>query len=284
MTESPYAVRWGSKVRLLADWQSRRDALFTSPPRIGLVVGTFAAIPYVHLHLEARRRFYPDVPMLLHDDCSPRGAELEKLCASYGVEFASTATRFPPCKGDLSAMATGFVWAREREIDLLVKMSRRFIPLVPWAEDLATLALRSQYATYSSWTTSFDFGFRTECVGFAVREWFALGLFDEIVTAILAPGALFVEGFIHVLARHAGVRNSRSARAFDAAIGERPASRNGYAPWPFLGTDRCTANERFLWHDSAEPEAYAALAECWQLPYCAADFQDPNMGCGSVEE
>lgn len=281
MTGFPYAVRHGGKVQPLAEWQSHRESLFTSPPRIGLVVGTFAAIPYVHLHLEARRRLYPKVPMLLHDDCSPHGAALEELCAGYGVEFASTATRFPSCKGDLSAMATGFVWAREKEVDLLVKMSRRFIPLIPWAADLAALALRAQYATYSSWTTSFDFGFRTECVGFAVQEWLALGLFDEIVAAILAPKTPFVEGFIHNLARHAAVRNLISARTFDAEIGARPGCRNGYAPWPFLGTDRCARNERFLWHDSAQLEEYAALAKRWQLPYCAADFHDPNMGFGS---
>ena len=49
---------------------------FSEPPKVAVVVGTFAAVPYVHLHLEARRRFYPEVPLLVHDDGSPKSAEL----------------------------------------------------------------------------------------------------------------------------------------------------------------------------------------------------------------
>ena len=34
--------------------------IFARPPSVGLVVGTFASVPYIHLHLEARRRFTPN--------------------------------------------------------------------------------------------------------------------------------------------------------------------------------------------------------------------------------
>ena len=265
------------------DWSKasqRREHLFTEPPKIGLVVGTYAATPYVHLHLEARRRYYPEVPMLLHDDRSPQGAELESLCATYGVEFASTTHRFPPSKGDLSAMASGLLWGRERSLDIVVKMSRRFLPLKPWVDDLTALAIASQYPTYSSWTTTFGFGFRTECLGLAVEQWFRLGLFDEIVEAICNEEKVFVEGFVHRLARHATLRNPKAARAFDAHVGQRPGDRDGYAVWPFMGTDRCAPSENFLWHDWATAEDYAAQARCFELPYEAKDFRDPNMGSG----
>ena len=275
-----YGVRFGKST---LDWSKaiqRREQLFPASPRIGLVVGTFAALPYVHLHLEARRRLYPDVPMLLHDDCSPQTAQLETLCASYGVEFASTTHRFPPCKGDLSAIASGLTWGRDRSLDIVVKMSRRFLPLKPWVEDLAALAMRSQYATYSSWTTTFSFGFRSECLGLAIKEWFHLGLFDEIVEAICDEEKVFVEGFVHRLARHAAIRNTSAARAFDASVGPRPRDRDGYAVWPFMGTDRCARAENFLWHDWATAGDYAAQARRFDLPYEAEDFRDPNMGFG----
>jgi hypothetical protein len=44
----------------------QRNRLLVGTPKIALVVGTFAAVPYVHLHLEARRRLYPDIGMLVH--------------------------------------------------------------------------------------------------------------------------------------------------------------------------------------------------------------------------
>lgn len=55
-----------------------------SSSRIGMIIGTFAAVPYVHLQLEARRRMYPEVPLLVHDDSSKQQERLRKLCAEYG--------------------------------------------------------------------------------------------------------------------------------------------------------------------------------------------------------
>ncbi len=57
-----------------------RRILQTPKARVGVVVGTFAALPYVHLQLEARRRRWPGVPMLVHDDASPQQADLSALC------------------------------------------------------------------------------------------------------------------------------------------------------------------------------------------------------------
>ena len=120
--ELAYAIERDGTKRPLAAFGTRRERRFTESPEIAMVVGTFAAVPYVHLHLEARRRLYPEVPLLVHDDHSPQVAELESLCRSYGADFEQTATRLPPCKGDLSAFVGGLAWARERGAGLLVKM------------------------------------------------------------------------------------------------------------------------------------------------------------------
>ena len=158
---------------------------FSEPPKVAVVVGTFAAVPYVHLHLEARRRFYPEVPLLVHDDGSPKSAELAALCRDYGADFERNTPRLPPCKGDLCAFAGGLAWAGENGAGLLVKMSRRFVPLGRWVDGLVVLAEESDYATYNAWTTSFNFGFRTECLALAVEEW--SGMAGEIVGAIQRP-------------------------------------------------------------------------------------------------
>ncbi len=274
----PYATREGQTVRNWADFLCPREAPFPKTPKIGLVVGTYAALPYVHLQLETSRLFHPDLPILVHDDCSPHSRQIESLCGHYGADFISTTSRFPACKGDLSAIASGLQWSRERSLDLLVKMSRRFLPLKAWAEDLADLAMSAQHATYSSWTTSFDFGFRTECLAFAVKDWFSLGLFDEIVGAILQNDTPFVEGFIHGLAQRAAVRNCQVARDYESRVGQRPREQNGYAVWAFMGTDRCARTDNFLWHDWAAPRDYAARALEMGLPYTENDFRDPNAG------
>lgn len=275
------AFRVSGKERLVNKLASpTKEVIFTALPRIAVVVGSFAAIPYVHLQLEARRRYWPHIPYLIQDDGSPYHKELSSLCESFGAEFGYNTTRFPPWRGDMCAMAHGMIWAQSLGCDILLKVSRRFVPVVPWADDLASLAESSQYATYCSWTTSFNFGFRTECVAFAVAEWQNLGLHSLLVKRMFDPGRIFVEGFVHALARRAADANCARAITFDQDIGARPPDRNGYAPWSFMGTDRRARSTNYLWHDWARPADYAQLAKEWDLPYSESDYRDPNMGCG----
>lgn len=256
-----------------------KTKLFEAPPCMAVVVGTFAAVPYIHLQLESRRRFCPDVPYLVHDDCSPLRDRIAGLCGEYGVDFEHNSRRLPPLKGDLSAFYGGLHWAASIGANLLVKLSRRFVPAVAWTEELIALVRESDYATYCSWTTSFDFGFRTECLAMAVEEW--IGHLPEIAAAIKVESRIFVEGFMHNLAKRSSRRNSLSALQFDERIGARPSDRCGYAPWAFMGTDRRARYDQFLWHDSANASDYANLAREWGLPYTVGDFANPNMGFGN---
>ena len=137
MPELQYAIERGGRSRLLGEFGKRRERRFPEAPQIALVVATFAAVPYVHLQLEARRRFYPEAPLLVHDDHSPYAGELESLCRSYGADFEQNGTRLPPSKGDLSAFVGGLAWAHEQGAGLLVKLSRRFVPTMRWVDDLA---------------------------------------------------------------------------------------------------------------------------------------------------
>ena len=271
-------IRTESGTRRFTELLKTRERIFEEPPHVGIVVGTFAAVPYIHLQLEARRRFYPETPMLIHDDASPRQPQLEALCKQYGAYFETNTGRMVEGKGDLSAFVGGFHWAAERGIDLLVKLSRRFLPLYNWVPELTSLAFTSQYATYCSWTTTFDFGFRSECVGMVVKEWFEHGLVDAIIRELEGKRRPFVEGFIHDLSRRAAFRNCEAARAFDELVGARPRERSGYAVWEFMGFDRAVRTIRFLWHDSAEADEYARIAMLWGLPYDGRDFLDPNEG------
>jgi hypothetical protein len=281
MADRDFKILRSQNAYSVSDIVDDRVAIFSRLPSVGLVVGTFASVPYIHLHLEARRRFYPDLPLLVHDDGSPMANELRRLCDDYDSEFETNDSRQPPCIGDISCFIGGLLWGKEEGIDILVKMSRRFVPIENWVPGLQALAMSSQYATYCSYTETFGFGFRSECVGLAVGEWIAHGMHRTLAGAAVTPGTPFVEALIHGLARRLAEVRCSQARSWDEDRGHRPSNRDGYAPWDFMGTDRCTQYATHLWHNSASPADYFRHAKQWGLPYVEQDFVDPNQGFGN---
>jgi hypothetical protein len=254
------------------------DRLFDKTPTVGLVIGTYASVPYIHLQLEARQRFYPNVPTLVHDDCSGRSEELFHLCREYGCDFESNSRRMPATLGDLSVFLGGLKWAEERGIDLLLKVSRRWIFLVDWTADLIALAFASQRATYSNYTETFGFGFRTECVGLAVKLWGTPEIYRPLIERIRRGEELFVESYLHHLA--VLLDQSLSTEAHRWRLRHPMTSdRQGYSAWPLMGTDRVQPRvpANYLWHDAHTPHDYAQQAASWELPYTATDFSDPNQ-------
>ncbi len=260
----------------------RNPDLFVERPRAGVVVGALAALPYVHLQLEARRRYYPGVPLLVHGN-GPRGeGELADLCRAYGCDFERTDERSHGSVGDLTAFLGGLLWARYRGLDVLVKVSSRWVFLGEWADGLADLALASQYATFGSHTSSYGYGFRTECLGLAVAAWGGRGFVNKVTNAIRRGDPVFVEGYMHRCALAREEANSFAAERW--RLRDRPpAGRAGYAQWPLLGTDRCERSAAFLWHDACGPEDYHATARAWGLPYTPDDFIRAGRGAGVSE-
>ncbi|HQU46293.1 MAG TPA: hypothetical protein PK867_26030, partial [Pirellulales bacterium] len=230
------------------------DRLYEKPPRVGMVVGTYAAVPYIHMQLEARRRLFPDVPMLVHDDGSPAASDLKALCDQYGADFEANSERLPHHLGDMSAFVGGLKWAQCRQIELLLKVSRRWIFLADWTEDLRRLAMESQQATFSNYTQSYAFGFRTECVALAVRPWASPDFFRDAVERINLGRRVFVEGYLHAFAIKLHEQGCAEALRWTR---EHPVhdKRRGYAAWPLMGTDRKDPNPsgKYLWHDSHSP-------------------------------
>src|SRR5207253_8771607 len=106
MSKAPLIVQtWNADSTI--DLQPMSSRLYQRSPQVGMVLGTYAAVPYIHLQLEARQRFYPTVPLLVHDDGSHKIAPLRALCQQYGCDFEYNGQRQPPCLGDLSAFVGG---------------------------------------------------------------------------------------------------------------------------------------------------------------------------------
>jgi hypothetical protein len=76
------------------------ERLIPKDPSLSVVVGTHGSPAYVHLHLEARKRFYPDIPLLVHDDNSQEEEKLRELCQRYGAEFMTTGKHQGHFEGD----------------------------------------------------------------------------------------------------------------------------------------------------------------------------------------
>jgi hypothetical protein len=270
------------------------------PPKakIGVVIGTYGSVPYVGLSTIALEEYatgyneFRDI--LIHDDGSP---DFEKLnhCVSSDfmqVTHYSTGKRVgAPGKsmlGDMSAFVVGLKWAAANDIDLLVKLSRRFIINRPFVAALQELAHNTQYATYSGTDMSCGLGFRSECCALHVPSWIESGAVD-LMKATIATGEQPVnglvggaEGWYHERARevHRWAHPDKDARADLLAYSEghftRSETWSGYGYWPMLGLSRTQKLPGILWHNSCSLADYAALAQEFGLPYTEADFVIPS--------
>jgi glycosyltransferase involved in cell wall biosynthesis len=140
------------------------------PPKIAVVIGTYGSPAYIRLQLESRKRFWPDAPVLIHDDDSPERDELMRICNEYGALYYSPSKRSENV-GDMAAVVKGIDWAHEISCDIVVKISRRFIIIHEWLDAFRTLAYSTQYPTYAGHCAEYLYPCRSECVAFHVDSW-----------------------------------------------------------------------------------------------------------------
>lgn len=249
---------------------------------IGLVIGTFAAVPYVHLHLESRKRHYPSVLTLVHDDGSPFAEQFQTLCERYYAEYSASPRRIGHQSGDLAATLKGLEWGRAKGLDIIVKMSRTFIPTINPFQQLQQVAWETQYATFSNICRGWGLGFRSECVGFHTETWHLTRVVDRMRQAV-ARGRRhynFVEIFLHKLAREVHRDNCEANRVYEEAH-PRPHTANGYGVWEWMGEDGTRKQPGLLWHRAHQASEYYQLALAYGLTeYRIEDFRDPNQNQG----
>ena len=250
-------------------------ALYPSTPLIGMVIGTFGTVPYIHLQLEARRRFFPHVPCLINDDASSNGPELFRLTKEYVCNFHSNDTRLHHSLGDVSVFVNGLKWARSNGLDILLKVSRRFIFLTDWTQSLSALAKESQFPTFCNFTSSFGFQFRSEAAALSVKLW-STEILRELNYATAKGKTIDVENVLHNMAKKCEQNICLQATQWRS---DNHCNR-GYAEWQLLGTDRMRPSMNYLWHDWAGFDKYALLAQSWGLPYSLDDFK--SMGATAM--
>jgi hypothetical protein len=250
-------------------------------PLVGLVIGAFASVPYIHLHMESWHRYYPEIPVLVHDDCSPQAPELERLCRDYGADFVCNEVRYGHQAGDLSAYLAGIRWGQERKLDLLVKLSQRFVPIADWTQELQQLFQNAPWPTYTDECKPCRHAFRSESAVLHLSSW--APFIPVIEEGVSTRDFGIVENFMNNLAlRVARLWEERlngkeeGTNAGGEAGGGCAAPRKwGYQVWPLLGDDGTMPRANHLWHRAQGIGFYLALAQKYGLTdYLPGDFQD----------
>ena len=275
MTEDFYFVRPKTGQRLLLGQRtvpSTQESIFTTPPRLGLVISTYGSPAHVALALAVRRKLYPTLPVLVHDDASPEGDAVQQVCQEFDAEFQTNSARLGHEMGDLSGIVGGLRWAQERGIELLVRMTRRFVPFTDWTVGLTKLAVAAQAGTYGQVCHKYRFNIRSECVALYTGHWALPEIAGPMTQYMLnSRERFFVERYLYTLVGKVYEMSCRKALDWERAHGTIEP-RLMYAPWDFLETSRVTPSTQYLWHEMATPASYAQFARKFGLNYPESAF------------
>jgi hypothetical protein len=223
-----------------------------------------------------RNRLYPDVPVLVHDDASDVQDELMAVCQmpeqAPGVTFETNSSRLRHDMGDLSSIVGGLKWAKSLGLDLLVKMSRRFVPASNWLPRLQHMAQVSQFGTFGRHCKNYQLPLRTECFAMSVALWSEDEICGEIAKFMLAPYQSFlVEFYISGMAKKVSANHCVAAREWEKQF-VRVSPKPEFVTWDLMGESRRTPVPTHLWHEMATPEQYAALGKKLGRSYSVSAF------------
>ena len=166
-------------------------------------------------------------------------------------------------KGDISVFLQGLLWAKGHQLDLLVKLSRRFLPLTPWVDGLARLAHETQHHTFSNECKDSGLDFQMQALGMHVDSHYAM--LPEYFRGVENDPGL-VEAYIHQQIAQK-IPNCPLDR-----VPSHESLHKGYATWTLLG-NRLERGASAYWHQTHGKSEYQELATSWGLALRAADFR-----------
>ena len=269
-----------------SEWE-QSPVIRTPTPAIGVVIGTYGSPAYIALQLEAWQQFYPNLPLLVHDDSSPEGSDVQTLCRAQGADFATSADRHGWSLGDMAAVVAGLEWGHERKLDIVVKLSRRFLICHDWTPSLQELAFTTQYATYGNACGYHDLPFRPECMGMHVETWHKSGAVREMEQHVedgcrVAP---IIEKWYQALALRIHSEYAPAPVKRREYFYPRDPRWGGYAVWNMMGLSRKSRVPNVLWHEMNSVSDYFDLAQSYGLNHLKlSDFQMPKLDEAVQEE
>lgn len=218
-------------------------------PRVGVVIGSFRWPELVDLQCRVIRDTCGPVPILVSNDDPASHKELSAICATHAdVTLDSNAERIGHTGGDVAAFYKGIRWAAERRIEVVAKLSQRFIVNRPrWLQDSARDLLASGLPMANMRCRGdAPFDLRTEAVLMDVSQWNKPEVLERIKPRRYwtdQPDGLNAETIIY--------------RVLMDLLG------GVFWPWAtVMGEDRFRRDfEDVLWHCNTSKEEYAKLAQ-----------------------
>ena len=216
-----------------------------------MVIGHFNQVSFLELNLRAIRHYCgPDVPILVSDDCSNGFGATPDPDTMFGRVVALTEVipnvmvwpnveRIGHAGGDIAAFWKGIMWGKQCELDVIFKLSQRYIISHPnWVEESARDLLQSGLATLGRPCEDVGWPIRTEAVGLRVESWYR-----PDVLAHLTP--------------------RRVHWATELVIWDDIVDRldGRLHPWELVTKGRYTPSAQVLFHDANTPQDYERLAQ-----------------------
>lgn len=256
------------------------DLNYSKNLNVGVVIGTYGSIPYIDLSLFYLKKINNIDNILIVDDCSAERDKLLTIIREYGADFLSTPYKLPYIRnvgsnGDTAAFLYGLKWAKSKNIDILIKLSRRLIPCYRWIDDFKQLVLDIPCATYSSYCIKDKFNFRTECVGMNVNIWNNLFVIEQLTWLLDNNFLIFAEYYFHEIAKYLSYNNINEKYVNYAKT--KNYFYSGYVDWKdLLGTNRYSNENRHsnvLWYTYTSPEQYCEKTKIFTTKYKPTDFK-----------
>ncbi len=135
----------------------------------GIVIGSYEQPDFLRLNLAAIRRHCGDIPVLISDDRS--SFDFGEFTDDH-TNVVRPEVRQGHYGGDLAAFRSGLRWAADQSVEVLYKLSQRFvIDLEGWDQTWGQMLVGSGYATLGRSCAFHSFRLRTEAVGLDVARW-----------------------------------------------------------------------------------------------------------------
>lgn len=255
----------GSRTCLGCESYVPRDEVVPEP-KAGVVIGTYGLPNLVALQVKLIRKHNGNIPIMILDDCSDgtgvtpiADSNFGKICKisreDPNVSVWSNPERLGHAGGDMSAFFVGIQWAAVRKLDVLVKLSFRFVFDRPdwvniWMKEFWPTGLAT--STRAAIEGGSSFPVRSEAMMMDVAKWNQPEILDHIRPRPLSKE----EGKFGVATENVlwdTIRDRLDAKFhLTSLFGE-----NRYFPEP---------NKGYLWHCCTSPAEYRAVFDREGIP------------------
>lgn len=213
----------------------------------GIVIGHYNNPEALELNLAAIRHHCGNITVMISDDCSEGFGPIPSSTFSRVIELGEkyNALIWPNAGhlghngGDVSAFWKGVVWGKATQLDIVFKLSQRFIFDTPnWAYQWAEILKNSPYATLGHGCLKYNWKVRTEAMGFKVDAWSEPKLLSKLTPRSLG---IYCEKLVELLLN-------------DHFGGE-------LYQWGILSSARNLPKDGYLFREANTPDDYKKLAE-----------------------